>query len=202
MSEESRKMECGQVDISEKDVLNAMKAMQGYIDITPADFKEVYRVAFALAKDRVLHSLTAKEVMSAQVHSVGVEMDLIETASLLAEKGISGAPVVDREGKIVGVVSEKDFLAKMGAGKTGSFMQVIAHCLKNKGCVATPMLNRGVRDIMTTPAITATADTLVSTISALFREKNINRLPVIGKDQRPIGIVTRSDLVNSYCMLG
>lgn len=129
-------------------------------------------------------------------------MDLVQTATLLAEKGISGAPVVDHEGKIVGVVSEKDFLAKMGAGKTGSFMQVIAHCLKNKGCVATPMLNRKVHDIMTTPAITATADTLVSAISALFREKNINRLPVIGKDQRPIGIVTRSDLVNSYCMLG
>jgi len=199
---ESVKMECSQVDISEKDVVNAMKAMQGYIDITPADFKEVYRVAYALAKNRVLHSLTAREVMSAQVHCIGAEMDLVQTATLLAEKGISGAPVVDHEGKIVGVVSEKDFLAKMGAGKTGSFMQVIAHCLKNKGCVATPMLNRKVHDIMTTPAITATADTLVSAISALFREKNINRLPVIGKDQRPIGIVTRSDLVNSYCMLG
>jgi CBS domain-containing protein len=84
---------------------------RGYIDITPADFKEVYRVAYALAKNRVLHSLTA-------------------------------------------------------------------------------------------PALAATADTPVSTISALFREKNINRLPVIGSDERPIGIVTRSDLVDSYCMLG
>jgi CBS domain-containing protein len=131
-----------------------------------------------------------------------LEKDLIETAALLAGKGISGAPVVDRGGKIVGVVSEKDFLSKMGAGQTNSFMQVIAHCLKNKGCVATPMLNRVVRDIMTAPAITATADTLVSNISILFREKNINRLPIIGSDERPIGIVTRSDLVNSYCMLG
>lgn len=81
-------------------------------------------------------------------------------------------------------------------------MQVIAHCLKNKGCIATPMLNRVVRDIMTAPAITATADTVVSKISALFREKNINRLPIVGSDESPIGIVTRSDLVNSYCMLG
>jgi CBS domain-containing protein len=199
---ESRKMECGPVDISERDVLNAMKTIQGYLDITPADFKEVYRVAYSLATERILNSLTAGDVMTTKVHCVGVEMDLIQAATILAEQGISGAPVVELEGKIVGVVSEKDFLAHMAAPKTGSFMQVMVHCLKNKGCVATPMLNRAVRDIMTAPAITATADTVVSKISALFKEKNINRLPIIGSDERPIGIVTRSDLVNSYCMLG
>lgn len=202
MKEEPTKRECGLMEISEQDVLNAMKAMRGYIDITPADFREVYRVAYSLAKDRVLNSLTAGDVMRTPVHCVALEMDLIETAAFLAEKRISGAPVVDHEGKIVGVVSEKDFLAKMGAGKTNSFMQVISHCLRNKGCVATPMLNRTVRDITTAPAITATADVLVSTIPVLFREKNINRLPIVGSDERPIGIVTRSDLVNSYCMLG
>ncbi|MDX9788472.1 MAG: CBS domain-containing protein [Desulfobacterales bacterium] len=202
MKKESTQSDCGQVDISEQDVLNAMKAMQGYIDITPADFKEVYRAAYNLAKNRILNSLTAADVMTTSVHSIGLEMDLIETAALLAEKGISGAPVVDHEGKVVGVVSEKDFLAQMGAGQTGSFMQVIAHCLKNKGCVATPMLNRVVRDIMTAPAITAKADTLISKISTLFSEKKINRLPIIGGDGKLAGIVTRSDLVNSYCRLG
>ncbi|MFH0728298.1 MAG: CBS domain-containing protein [Pseudomonadota bacterium] len=199
---ESIQMECGPVDISEQDVLNAMKAIQGYLDITPADFKEVYRVAYSLATDRILNSLTAGDVMTTTVHCVGVEMDLVQAATLLAEKGISGAPVVDLDGKIVGIISEKDFLSHMAAPKTGSFMRVIVHCLKNKGCIVTPMLNRVVHDIMTAPAITATADTVVSKISALFREKNINRLPIIGSDERPIGIVTRSDLVNSYCMLG
>lgn len=194
--------ECDPVDISEQDVLNAMKAMRGYIDITPADFKEVYRAAYRLATQRIVNTLTAADVMSASVHSIGLQMDLIETADLLAEKGISGAPVVDAEGKIVGVVSEKDFLVQMGAGKTRSFMHVIATCLKNKGCVATPMRNRVVQDIMTAPAITATADMSVAKISTLFAEKNINRLPIIDSDGRPVGIVTRSDLVHSYCMLG
>lgn len=194
--------ECSPVDISEKDVLSAMKAMQGFIDITPGDFKEVYRLAYSLAKDRMLNSLTAGEVMTSPVHTIEAGMDLIETATLLAEKGISGAPVVDHDGKIVGVVSEKDFLTKMGAERTGSFMQVIAHCLKNSGCVATPMLNQTVRDIMTKPAITAAKSITIAEISALFMEKAINRLPIVGNDQKPIGIVTRSDLVSSYCMLG
>jgi CBS domain-containing membrane protein len=194
--------ECAPVDISDKDVMAAMRAMHGYIDITPADFKEVYRVAYALAKDRMMNALKAADIMTAPVHGVDAGADLIAIAGLLAEKGISGAPVTDREGRIVGVISEKDFLRKMGAGQSGSFMQVIALCLKNKGCLATPMVNRTASDIMTAPPITATADISIGAISALLMEKNINRLPIVNADGKPIGIVTRSDLVNSFCMLG
>jgi CBS domain-containing protein len=131
-----------------------MKSMQGYIDITPADFREVYRIAYALAKDRLMHGLKAADIMITPAHVVHVDTDLIGTATLLSEKGISGAPVLDRDGSIVGVISEKDFLRKMGADQRGSFMQVIVHCLKNKGCVATSMVNRNVGDIMTAPPIT------------------------------------------------
>jgi CBS-domain-containing membrane protein len=190
------------VEISEQDVLDAMRSMKGYIDITPADFREVYRAAYALAKDRMMNAVKARDVMSAPVHPVTLEMDLVETATLLSEKGISGAPVVDRDGRIVGVVSEKDFLAKMGAGRSGSFMQMVAHCLKNKGCVATSLQNRSVETIMTTPAVTATAGTSIAEIAALLMEKKINRLPITDDDRRVIGIVTRTDLVASYCMLG
>lgn len=194
--------ECAPVDISDEDVLSAMKAIQGYIDITTRDFREVYRAAYAHAVDRLAKSLKAVDLMTKPVHLIHMEMDLIETATFLAEKGISGAPVVDGTGKIAGVVSEKDFLKKMGALRTNSFMEVVANCLKNKGCIAIPLQNQKVRDIMTSPAITAPEDMPVSDISALFREKRINRIPIVGKDDRPVGIVTRADLVTSYCRLG
>jgi CBS domain-containing membrane protein len=194
--------ECAPVEISEQDVLDAMKSMHGYIDITPADFRQVYQLAYELAKERMLKALKASDVMIAPVHVVHPAMDLIQTATLLAEKGISGAPVVDEGGQVVGVISEKDFLAEMGAGSGRSFMQVVAHCLKNKGCVAMPLRNRTAREIMTSPAVTAPPDISVGEIAALFMEKKINRLPIVTPDGRPAGIVTRSDLVNSYCMLG
>jgi CBS-domain-containing membrane protein len=86
----------------------AMKAMQGYIDITPADFKEVYRVAYALARKRMLSARKAAEIMTSPVLTLPADADLIATATLLAENGISGAPVIDGAGRVVGVVSEKD----------------------------------------------------------------------------------------------
>lgn len=193
--------ECTPVEISDTDVLDAMKAMRGYIDITIADFKEVYRVAYALARERMMNAVKAADVMTAPVHCVEAEMSLIETATLLAAKGVSGAPVVNGQGKIVGVISEKDFLRQMGAGRTGSFMEVIVHCLKSKGCLASPMHARQAGDLMTAPPIAAKADISIAQISSLFMDKHINRLPIVDKEARPIGIVTRSDLVSSYCML-
>ena len=82
--------ECTPIDISDDDVMKAMKSMQGYIDITPADFREIYRIAYALAKDRLMHALKAADIMTTLVHVVNVDTDLIATATLLAEKGISG----------------------------------------------------------------------------------------------------------------
>jgi CBS domain-containing membrane protein len=189
------------MEISDADVLKAMAGMQGYIDITPGDFKEVYRAAYSHALNRMM-SIKAADIMAKPVHIVSPDMDLIHAAIWLAEKKISGAPVVDGKGKIVGVVSEKDFIKNMGVGHIASFMGIIADCLKNKGCMAGPMRAKVIRDIMTAPAIIATETITVADISALFIAKRINRLPIVDHDEKPVGIVSRSDLVDSYCLLG
>ncbi len=74
----------------------AMEAMQGYIDITPSDFMEVYRVAYALAHERMMNALKAADIMTTPVHAVDADADLVAAATLLAEKGVSGAPVIAR----------------------------------------------------------------------------------------------------------
>ena len=74
--------------------------------------------------------------MTTPVQCVGLDMDVIQAATFLADKRFSGAPVVDVPGNIVGVLSEKDFLAKMGLGQPASFLQIVVHCLNNCGCMA------------------------------------------------------------------
>lgn len=190
---------CGPLDISEEDILAAMKDIPGYLDISPGDFKEIFQLAYRHAVLRILGSWKAGDIMTKEVHCVEMGMDLRQAAMFLADKNISGAPVVDVAGKVVGVVSEKDFLAKMGVGNAASFMQIVAHCLSNKGCVTTSLSNHGIGEIVTAPAITAGLDMTIGAISTLFIDKRINRLPIVDNDGRPVGIVTRTDLVNSYC---
>jgi CBS domain-containing membrane protein len=196
--QEKSKTQSIPLEISEKDVIAAMKSIPGYLDITPGDFKEVYQAAYALAIQRLLTSLSAVDLMTAPVELVDQEMDLVKAAALLAEKLISGAPVINRTGKIVGVVSEKDFLREMGFGATPSFMQIATHCLNNKGCMISNLRNKTIGDIMTRPPITGFPEMTIGEISALFVDRKINRLPIINADGRPVGIVTRTDLAHSY----
>lgn len=191
---------CATIDISESDVIAAMKKIQGYIDISPGDFREVFQVAYNHALQRIKDSLKARDIMIKPAHCVELNMDLIQAATFLADKRFSGAPVIDSSGKIVGVLSEKDFLAKMGLGQPTSFMQIVAHCLNNRGCMATSLRNHSVQEIMTAPAITAGPEMTMGAISALFVDKRINRLPIVDPEGRPVGIVTRTDLVQSYCL--
>lgn len=185
------------LDISEHDVMEAMKSLQGYIDITPGDFREVYQAAYALAVKRLLNTLTAGKIMSRLVVVVEQETALVQAAALLAEKQVSGAPVVNSDGEIVGVVSEKDFLKEMGFGAVPSFMQIATHCLNDKSCMIGKLRNRTVGDIMSRPPVLGSPEMRIGEISALFSGRKINRLPIVDERHGIVGIVTRTDLAHS-----
>ena len=194
--------ECPPLDISEEDVLDAMRQIRGYLDITPGDFREVYRVAYALALERLYESVTAESIMTRQVVTIPQDMELVHAAGLLAEKQISGAPVTAPDGAVAGVVSEKDFLKEMGFIKTPSFMQIATHCLGEKSCMIGRLHNKTVGDIMTQPPITGFPAMRIIDISSLFAKRKINRLPIIDEKMRPVGIVTRTDLAHSFRAFG
>ena len=187
------------IDLSEDDVLAAMKSMQGYIDITPADFNEIYNVAFRHAIDRLSRLAKAEDIMTRQVISVLPETLLTETARMMASANISGVPVVNTDQTVVGIISEKDFLKKMAAETSGSFMGVIAQCLANRGCLAMPIRGKSAKDIMTSPVITATPEATISELSKKLADNRINRIPVVTKQGGLVGIVSRGDIVDSYC---
>lgn len=186
------------VDISEHDVIEAMKSIHGYLDITPGDFKELYQSAYTLAIQRLLTSLTADKIMTRPVIVADLDMGLADAARLLAEKKISGCPVVDFEGKVVGIVSEKDFLKEMGFGKSPSFMQLATHCLTAKGCGIGKLHNKTVGTIMSKPPITANAKITIGAISTLFAQHKINRLPIVDNYGKLAGMVTRTNLAHTF----
>jgi CBS domain-containing protein len=178
-----------------------MKQIRGYLDITPGDFKEIYGFAFRHAYKRLTQSIRAKDIMTREVISVGQETALKDVADLMHRHDISGIPVVEKDLKVVGIVSEKDFLFQLGDKKTRSFMGAVSQCLHSTGCIALSISEQTAKDIMTSPAATVTQDAPLSEISALLSEKNIRRVPVTNKGGILTGIVTRIDLVLSFCSL-
>ena len=197
--EKTSRMESVPLDISEDDIVEAMRAIQGYLDITPGDFRQVYQAAYTLAIQRLFNTLTAADLMTSPVLQLDQDMNLIDAAGLLAEKQVSGAPVTDSSKKIVGIVSEKDFLREMGVGGKPSFMQMVSHCLhNNESCMIGRLHSRTVGEIMTKPPVTGSLEMSISAISSLFVARKINRLPIIDRSGLTVGIVTRTDLAHTY----
>ncbi|RJQ45132.1 MAG: CBS domain-containing protein [Nitrospiraceae bacterium] len=172
-----------------------MKDIPGYIDITPGDFKEIYQLASRHALKRAAESVKAKDVMTRKVFSVKRSTPVEDVADLLALNGISGAPVIDDDGKVAGIISEKDFLTRLGIKDTGTVMGMIARCLKNKGCMIVSIKTGKAEDIMSSPAITVSEDITIQEIARIFTEKNINRVPVTDSNGHLAGIVSRADIV-------
>ena len=184
-------------ELTEDDILEAMKSIEGYLDITPADFKEFYIKAYEQARKRLLNNITADMIMNRPVHSVGPDEDISQAAQIMAEANVSGLPVINQHEEIIGILSEKDFLRELSNAKMPSFMSVISQCLNNKGCVALPIRKLKVKDIMTTNVVAVEVKTRMSEIINLLKGQKINRLPVKGSDNRLAGIITRSDIIKS-----
>ncbi|MCK5505944.1 MAG: CBS domain-containing protein, partial [Thermodesulfovibrionia bacterium] len=113
-----------------------------------------------------------------------------------------GVPVIEEDRKVAGVISEKDFLSRMGGKSSGSFMGVVAKCLKGKACVAIPIRAKKAEEIMTSPAITVKEDSTLRNIADLFKERKINRVPVVDDTGCLIGIGSRGDIIEVPLLRG
>ena len=135
-------------------------------------------------------------VMTRDVVTVPPGASLKHAAQLLVEHGVSGLPVVDELGHVLGVVSEADILFKEAGGLdvprplawlAGFDVEVNRSKLEA----------RVVGEAMTSPALTIDAHRPVGFAAHLMNEKGVNRLPVV-KDGALVGIVTRADLVRAF----
>ncbi len=190
------------MEMSDQDIYEAMKEIPGYLDITPGDFKDLYKLVYRHTLQRISQAVKANDIMTRAVVTVTPDTPVKIAAELMAVKEVSGVPVIDKDNNVVGVLSERDFLSRMGGGGTKNFMTVVARCLVAKGCAALAIREKTVKDIMTSPAVTVNSHAQSLDIGALLKKKGINRVPVIDQKGRLIGIISRGDIINTPLIEG
>lgn len=187
--------------ISEDDVIQGMRELQGYFDMTPHDFNILYQKAYALARSRLLRENKAENVMKNPAVAAK-DTDSVEALIvLLAERGISGAPVVDASGFVVGVVSEKDVLSALGKKPEAGAMELIRDGIGEPFRVPQTVLQKKVREIMSSPAVAVAQETPLTALAVLFGQKRINRIPVTDENGLLAGIITRADMLDAMSRL-
>lgn len=116
--------------------------------------------------------MIAKDIMTRDVITVNPTMTVKSLAMMLIKNQISGAPVADKVGRIVGVVSESDIVAKKG---------------------------KDVKSIMSKKVVSVREETPVEEIARMMTTHHIKRLPVM-TDGKVVGIVSRADIVSAIAL--
>jgi CBS domain-containing protein len=145
--------------------------------------------------------MRAMDVMTTDVITVGPDTTVQALATLLAERGISGAPVVDSEGRLVGIVSEGDLLHRAEIGTARRHRERrrswwLDHYASDLAREYIKSHGRTVKDIMTRNVVTVTEDTDLGEVAEALEAKRIKRVPVV-REGKVVGIISRANLVRA-----
>jgi CBS domain-containing protein len=144
--------------------------------------------------------MRAMDVMTPNVTTVDPDTTVQDLAKLLSDRGISGAPVVDAAGRMVGIVSEGDLLhrAEIGTERRDDRRRSwwLDHFASDLARDYVKSHGRTVKDIMTRDVVTITEETDLADVATLLETKRIKRVPVM-RDDKVVGIISRANLVRA-----
>lgn len=128
---------------------------------------------------------TVGELMSIEPITIAADRPVAEVERLMSERGVSGLPVVDRVGRLLGVISQTDLVRAYASGRAiESFPGLAA------------------RHLMTSPALTIRIDETLLTAARMMEQHHVHRLVVVAPDgKHPVGVISTTDLVRALADL-
>jgi CBS domain-containing protein len=144
-----------------------------------------------------LPDVKVSEVMRREVATLHPDSPITAVVELLLDKDFTAVPVVDEQGKVVGMVSDNDLLTRGGMKVTISlkratdldYVRGLHDSLENP--------QHKVSEVMTRQVVTITPDALLALAARLMAEKHLKRLPVVDSDGKLVGILGRLDILNT-----
>ncbi|SAL02208.1 CBS domain-containing protein [Caballeronia calidae] len=143
--------------------------------------------------------MRASDIMTTSIITASPDMSVRQAAGTMVFAGISGMPVVDESGKLLGMITEGDLMhrAEIGTGvkQRAWWLELVASTSE----LATQYVKehaRKVRDVMTTDVTTITESCPVGDIAELLDRRHIKRVPVM-RDGKVVGVVSRANLIRA-----
>ncbi|MGQ9783180.1 MAG: CBS domain-containing protein [Armatimonadota bacterium] len=143
--------------------------------------------------------------MTKDLITVKTDTPVTEIAKLMATNGISGVPVLDYEGRLVGIVTENDLLLNLAKSKSHPRLALFGLWIIPDDVVENAYKdarNKVVAaDVMTKNVVTFSEDDSIEKIAAEMVKRGINRVPIM-RDCKLVGIVSREDILRAIAMDG
>jgi len=187
------------IQLTREDILEAIRDIDTYVDVTPEDFLEIYQMAIKHAELREAERMPIRALMTTEVITVQPQLSLAQAARLLLDNRISGLPVVDPEQRLIGIVTEADFLSAMGLPShhpRSTIWDTLESMFHHRRSITG--LRGTVDEIMYRKPVATGPDASLQEAIEQMRRNSIKRLVVIDGEKRVIGIVTRSNIVRLF----
>ncbi|MGY6530447.1 MAG: CBS domain-containing protein [Cyanobacterium sp.] len=148
---------------------------------------------------------TVGDIMTPSPITVNPDTALQDAITILAQKKLSGLPVVDKENKLVGVISETDLMWQETGVEPPPYIMILDSViyLQNPGRYEKEIhkaLGQTVGEVMTNKPITVKSDDTVKRAAQILHEKKISRLPVVDGNDNVVGIVTQGDIIQAMAL--
>ena len=187
------------IRLTRGDFAKALRERETFLDITADDLMELNRMAERHARQRLRESLPVSQVMTSPVRTIHPDASLATAAHVLVEHRISGLPVVDEQERLIGLVTEADFLRAMGLPSHHphhSLWQTLETLFQHQDRVREP--EGVVADLMMADVVTVGPDQTLNEVLDVMKKYRIKRVLVCDDARHVLGIVTRSDLVRVF----
>jgi CBS domain-containing protein len=142
--------------------------------------------------------IRVRDVMTKNVLAITKFESIVQVANTLSEKNISGLPVVDKENKVIGIITQADILSMVGVSREHTFKDLLKYMLGEP--LHERKIGDHVGDIMTSPAFTIKPDANIAEAERIMTEKRIRRLTVVDDKNTLIGIITRADILKAVIL--
>lgn len=144
--------------------------------------------------------MKAKDIMNRNVITVHQDMTVDEVVKILLDHRISGVPVLDETGKVIGIVSETDLIYREKNLHIPSFISILQGIVflestKDLEQQVKKMAAYKVKDVMTKNVITVSEKADLNRVVDIIIDQKVNRVPVTDHEGKLLGIITRSDIL-------
>jgi len=183
-----------ELDLSDDDILDAMREIDGYLDISTGDFRTIYHLAHRHALERLFKGLAARKLMQSGFSPLLAETTLDTAARALVSQGFKGLPVVDADQFVIGILTETDFLRRLEAD---SFLHLLLRIVGEPGAFSNRCQQTPVREAMSAPVVTVAASAGFQEIVKAFHVHDGRSMPVVDAAGRLQGLLLRKDFVRA-----
>ena len=182
------------LELDDEDVLDAMRQISGYLDISTEDFRALYRLAHAHARQRLLRGLRAADLMLVGIRPLAPDWSLHDSAESLVEQGLKALPVVAADGNVAGMLTETDFLGCFGER---SWLQLLLRLDTASPADIARCRDTRVAAVMSAPAVCIDERARAPEMLSAFRRHAGRSMPVIGTAGRLRGLLLRKVLLHA-----